>query len=206
MTFIFRYRPRSSGSSPIRFWVFRSMGCPRIRMSPESGAVMAMIMRRVVVLPAPFGPRSPNIEPFGTCRERPSTALNRPKAFVTPASSIAFSMACGIITEFRGLGLANFRQSLGSATMRLHPRGEVLEWLIRPVSKTGRPERVSWVQIPPSPPLRLHSQRSAVGSPDHQRQTLAGRERRPQDGGKSLPLRQHNSTLSANILRDSPYS
>ena len=37
--------------------------------------------------------------------------------------------------------------------MRLPTAGEVLEWLIRPVSKTGRPERVSWVQIPPSPPL-----------------------------------------------------
>ena len=33
-------------------------------------------------------------------------------------------------------------------------RGEVLEWLIRPVSKTGVPERVPWVRIPPSPPSR----------------------------------------------------
>ena len=32
------------------------------------------------------------------------------------------------------------------------PRGEVLEWLIRTVSKTVLPERVTWVRIPPSPP------------------------------------------------------
>ncbi len=31
--------------------------------------------------------------------------------------------------------------------------GEVLEWLNRPVSKTGRSARASWVQIPPSPPV-----------------------------------------------------
>src|SRR6476661_3891329 len=36
---------------------------------------------------------------------------------------------------------------------RPHPRGEVLEWLIRPVSKTGKPERASGVRIPPSPPI-----------------------------------------------------
>src|ERR1700687_2560973 len=109
MTFIFRYRPRSSGRYPIRFLVSRSMGCPRIRMAPESGAVMLMIMRRVVVLPAPFGPRSPNIEPFGICRERPSTALNRPKAFETSTSSIAFSMG---LADYYGFFRALFRNRL----------------------------------------------------------------------------------------------
>ena len=39
------------------------MTSPRTRISPSSGFVMFMIMRIVVVLPAPFGPRSPNVTP-----------------------------------------------------------------------------------------------------------------------------------------------
>ena len=35
--------------------------------------------------------------------------------------------------------------------------GEVAEWLMAPVLKTGIPERVSGVRIPPSPPLLLLS-------------------------------------------------
>jgi hypothetical protein len=31
----------------------------------------------------------------------------------------------------------------------------VAEWLMAPVLKTGIPERVSGVRIPPSPPLRI---------------------------------------------------
>jgi hypothetical protein len=34
-------------------------------------------------------------------------------------------------------------------------RGEVAEWLMAPVLKTGVPERVPGVRIPPSPPLSL---------------------------------------------------
>jgi hypothetical protein len=34
-------------------------------------------------------------------------------------------------------------------------RGEVAEWLMAPVLKTGIPERVSGVRIPPSPPDSL---------------------------------------------------
>ena len=48
-----------------------------------SGAVMFMIMRMVVVLPAPLGPSRPNIAPFGTSSDRLSTALKRPKALQT---------------------------------------------------------------------------------------------------------------------------
>src|SRR5271167_2298450 len=40
--------------------------------------------------------------------------------------------------------------------MRYKPAcGEVAEWLMAPVLKTGIPERVSGVRIPPSPPLLL---------------------------------------------------
>ena len=37
--------------------------------------------------------------------------------------------------------------------MRMDDSGEVPEWSIGPVSKTGVPSRVPWVRIPPSPPL-----------------------------------------------------
>src|SRR6266496_3772053 len=53
---------------------------------------MFMIIRIVVVLPAPFGPKSPKITPLGTRKERSSTALNLPKAFETFWSSIAVSI------------------------------------------------------------------------------------------------------------------
>ena len=53
-------------------------GLPKSRISPESGAMMSMIIRMVVVLPAPFGPRRPKIEPGGTAIETPATALKSP--------------------------------------------------------------------------------------------------------------------------------
>src|SRR5262252_598379 len=90
----------------MRFCVCRSIGWPRIWMSPASGAVMFMIMRIVVVLPAPFGPSKPNIAPLGTDRERLSTARNFPNDFETPVRPIAVSIGSTIITEFLGGGLA----------------------------------------------------------------------------------------------------
>ena len=45
------------------------------------------------------------------------------------------------------------------------PCGEVLEWLIRTVSKTVLPERVTWVRIPPSPPADQAGRRSSPGAP-----------------------------------------
>src|SRR6478672_10796075 len=76
----------------MRFCVCRFIGAPRTRISPESGAVMFMIIRIVVVLPAPLGPSRPNTIPLGTLNERSSTARNRPKLFDTPWSSIVFSI------------------------------------------------------------------------------------------------------------------
>src|SRR6266487_7144645 len=76
----------------MRFCVARLMGEPRTRICPSSGAVMFMIMRIVVVLPVPFGPSRPNTIPFGTMKERLSTALNRPKVFETACNSIVFSI------------------------------------------------------------------------------------------------------------------
>ena len=39
------------------------------------------------------------------------------------------------------------------SVVKLYVAGEVAEWLMAPVLKTGIPERVSGVRIPPSPPV-----------------------------------------------------
>ena len=55
-----------------------------------------MIMRSVVVLPAPFGPMKPYSAPTGTARSRLSTATVDPNVLVTPASEMA-----GFTTQLR---------------------------------------------------------------------------------------------------------
>src|SRR5258705_430884 len=67
-------------------------GRPRISMVPESGPSTFMIMRRVVVLPAPLGPRRPKAAPRGTARERSSTATCPEKALFTPERRMASSL------------------------------------------------------------------------------------------------------------------
>ncbi len=41
------------------------------------------IMRMVLVLPAPFGPRKPNASPVRTSKSTASTAVKSPKRFVS---------------------------------------------------------------------------------------------------------------------------
>src|SRR3989442_1238521 len=61
-----------------------SAGLPRISIVPESGPRTFITMRRVVVLPAPFGPSRPNTLPRGTSRDRSFTATWPANALVTP--------------------------------------------------------------------------------------------------------------------------
>ena len=51
---------------------------PLTRMRPDVGFSNPAIMRIVVVLPAPFGPRKPWISPGATLRLTPSTAVKLP--------------------------------------------------------------------------------------------------------------------------------
>ena len=51
---------------------------PPMRTVPAVGRRIPAIMRSVVVLPAPFGPRKPNSSPLGTSRSSASTAVNDP--------------------------------------------------------------------------------------------------------------------------------
>src|SRR5687768_11249526 len=60
-----------------------STGRPSTRMSPLSGASKPPIIRSVVVLPQPLGPRSVTNSPLRTSRLIPFTASTSPKRLVT---------------------------------------------------------------------------------------------------------------------------
>src|SRR5687767_4190357 len=81
-------------------------GRPNTDSSPRSGNRIDMIIRSVVVLPAPFGPMKPYRAPIGTVRSRLSTATVDPKVFVTPVRT----MACAI----------GLRQVLPKGVLGLH--------------------------------------------------------------------------------------
>src|SRR5688572_20123192 len=52
---------------------------------PRSGATRPSNIRRVVVLPAPLGPRNPVTEAPESSKLRSSTAVTAPKRFVSPS-------------------------------------------------------------------------------------------------------------------------
>jgi len=64
-----------------------ALGDPSNVMVPLVGRMISRIIRRLVVLPAPFGPRNPCTQPAGTLNERSSTAVNDPYVLVTFRSS-----------------------------------------------------------------------------------------------------------------------
>src|SRR2546425_821800 len=100
-----------------------SAGLPRISIVPESGPRTFITMRRVVVLPAPFGPSRPNTLPRGTSRERPFTATWPANALVTPCRRIAVSLTRPMLSQ----GIARAGCPLGTYTRpraRTGPRGE----------------------------------------------------------------------------------
>ena len=74
-------RPRRVGQLPVRAAVERS----RV---PLDGSARPRIMRRVVVLPAPLGPRKPVTFPGWTSKLTSSTAVTEPKRFVSERTSI----------------------------------------------------------------------------------------------------------------------
>src|SRR2546425_12272157 len=77
----------------------RAEPCPSTDSRPESGNRIDMIMRIVVVLPAPLGPMKPYSAPRGTTGSRRSTAVVPPNVFLTPSSSIAVFTAIGLSQE-----------------------------------------------------------------------------------------------------------
>src|SRR3954471_23797628 len=65
---------------------------PKTRTSPESGTVMPIIMRMLLVFPAPLGPSRPNTFPAGIASDRSSTATNLSNDLRTWISSTVFFM------------------------------------------------------------------------------------------------------------------
>jgi len=60
----------------MRLSASRVNGWPKMRIWPESGMVMPIIIRMVLVLPAPLGPSRPNIVPGAMLNDKSSTATN----------------------------------------------------------------------------------------------------------------------------------
>src|SRR2546425_11719873 len=71
--------------------------CSATTADPEVGRIRPSNMRRVVVLPAPLGPRNPKTSPRCTSRSRASTAvIDWPYRFVRPLVVMTFPFAIGI--------------------------------------------------------------------------------------------------------------
>ena len=63
------------------------MSRPSIVISPAVGFSNPAIIRSVVVLPQPDGPRNDTNSPFSTARLKSMTAATSPNSFCTPVSS-----------------------------------------------------------------------------------------------------------------------
>src|SRR5215468_2198504 len=66
----------------------RARSWPSISTRPAVGLSSPAIMRMVVVLPAPFGPRKPWISPGATERLTPSTAVKAPYFLTSDSTAI----------------------------------------------------------------------------------------------------------------------
>src|ERR1039458_7307013 len=90
--------------------------------SPESGLAKPKIMRRVVVLPAPLGPRNPVTEPGSTLKLRSLTAWTEPKCLVSPRASIRLGAAASVTAlmmhDFSAHRLPAWLAALGRAGAR----------------------------------------------------------------------------------------
>src|SRR6185437_14397418 len=63
---------------------------------PLVGETSPRSIRRVVVLPAPFGPRNPVTRPGWTVKSNPRTAATEPKVLVSPRTSIVPATDAGV--------------------------------------------------------------------------------------------------------------
>src|SRR5262249_3978593 len=73
---------RTASRSAVTSW-------PAAHAGPEVGRASVHSILIVVDLPAPLGPRKPNVSPTGTSKSMPRTALISPKFLVRPATVIA---------------------------------------------------------------------------------------------------------------------
>src|ERR1017187_7730006 len=69
-------------------WLGRDvMSSPRYTIVPDVGLSRPVMQLTNVVLPAPFGPRTPRISPRRIVRSTPSSAARPPKRFVMPVAT-----------------------------------------------------------------------------------------------------------------------
>src|SRR5258706_3861556 len=89
------YRPRASDSTPMRALTARESAAqsrPSTFAVPCVGTTSVEIIRNVVVLPAPLGPRSPVMAPSGAVKVTWRTASTSPKRFARSWTSIIRSL------------------------------------------------------------------------------------------------------------------
>src|ERR1041384_7462249 len=77
----------------MRLFASSAVACPSTDTEPESGKRIDMIIRIVVVLPAPLGPMKPYKAPCGMARAESVTAFVAPNVLHTFWSRIALGMA-----------------------------------------------------------------------------------------------------------------
>src|SRR5579885_3304615 len=70
---------------------------PSTRSCPEVTGDTQAIIRIVVVLPAPLGPRKPNTSPRPTLKSTPSTATRSPKRLVSRRASMSAEASASVL-------------------------------------------------------------------------------------------------------------
>src|SRR6267378_7879216 len=75
---------------------------PHTETAPALGGMKPVIMRMVVDLPAPLGPRNPSTSPLPTAKETPSTARFGPKDLLR-FSTLITAPSKNTYTDRRGL-------------------------------------------------------------------------------------------------------
>jgi hypothetical protein len=83
---------------------------------PPSGCSCPVIMRKSVVLPAPFGPMIPTMPPGGSENETSSNSSVSPKAFESPLASTTLSPSRGASGMRMSAAPPRFWMSASSAT------------------------------------------------------------------------------------------
>ena len=107
--------------------------CPAMRAVPLVGGDSVVIMRTVVVFPAPLGPSRPRTEPWPTVKLTPSTAVKSPKRLTRSMASMAMSASW--------VGRWAFSAGAVGEVMFLHAIG-----VVRQLAKGFRHLSVGWTR------------------------------------------------------------
>ena len=100
------YKPAACGKTPK--WaraveVSPRMSTPSMRALPLSGVSTPYVKRRLVDLPAPFGPSKPVISPSRAVKDTSFTAVMEPKRFTSDCASIMARAHLGVLPHAAGL-------------------------------------------------------------------------------------------------------